>query len=157
MIIPNFLNIGTLELGLGLAILLGLIWLALAIWAYRDIRRRSRSVGWAIATLLLVLLLPVVGLVIYLLLRPRETLIERYDRTLQQEVWLQQIEGATICPGCARPIEDHWLVCPECHTTVRRSCGHCGEPLALTWQICPACARMVAPPEPAPEPPVVAA
>lgn len=148
MVVPTPLSIGTLELSIGLGIGLALVWLALGVWAYRDMRRRSRSVGWSIAALVLVLVLPVVGPIIYLLLRPPETLLQRYDRTLQQEVLLQQIEAVPICPGCARPVEAHWLVCPECHVTLRRACPHCGEVLGLDWQLCPACAHMVYQPEP---------
>lgn len=148
MVVPSPFDISVWQLGIGLGLVVALVWLAAGAWAYRDMRRRSRSVGWATAALILVLVLPVAGLVIYMLLRPPETLTQRYDRTLQQEVLLQQIETMPICPGCARPVEAHWLVCPECHVTLRRPCGQCGEVLALDWQLCPACAHMVQQPLP---------
>ncbi len=85
--------------------LLALVWLALVVWAYRDIRTRSRSLPSAVLTILLVALLPVVGLVVYLLLRPRETLAAAYDRALEQEALLQQIEDKPVCPTCARPTQ----------------------------------------------------
>ncbi len=147
MIVPAIRGIGTLELGLLAAIPLLLLWLAVVIWALRDMRRRSRSAWWAAGVLLLVLLLPVVGLLIYLLLRPRETLVEQYERTLRQEALLLQIERGHSCPGCARPVESSWLVCPECHVTLRRPCRQCGTPLEMHWHICPVCAHVVDMPE----------
>ncbi|MEZ4516466.1 MAG: zinc ribbon domain-containing protein [Chloroflexota bacterium] len=148
MINSSFMRIGTTELAIILGSILALIWLFVGIWAFRDMRRRSRS-GWlAVAVFLLVFLLPIAGLIIYLLMRPRETLMEQYDRTLQQEVLLQQIETNLTCPGCSRAVDANWLVCPECHVTLRRPCRHCGTALEMHWQICPVCAHMVDLPEP---------
>lgn len=133
--LANWLTIGS-------AFLIGLLvalWLALVIWAYRDMRARTRSAGAPFLVALVVALLPVIGLVIYLLLRPRETLIEAYDRALEQEALLQQIEERPQCPGCARPIRDQWLYCPHCHTNLRRACRVCRAPLELSWDLCPYC------------------
>lgn len=114
-------------------------WLAVVVWAYRDIRVRSRS-GWiAFLTVVLVALLPVVGLAIYLLLRPRETLNAAYDRALEQEALLQQIEERPVCPTCARPTQTNWFLCPTCHTHLRQPCPVCNSPLELHWDICPYC------------------
>ena len=79
------------------------------------------------------------GLVIYLLLRPRETLVQAYDRALEQEALLQQIETKPICPTCARPTEPAWFLCPTCHTHLRQPCPVCRSPLELHWDICPYC------------------
>lgn len=119
--------------------LLALVWLALVVWAYRDIRARSRSTMAAVLTILLVALLPVVGLAIYLLLRPRETLAAAYDRALEQEALLQQIEDKPVCPTCARPTQPNWFLCPACHTHLRQPCPVCRSPLELHWDICPYC------------------
>ena len=125
-------------LGVAGGLLLAL-WLALVVWAVRDVRARSRSSAAAVLTALLVLLLPVVGLVIYLLLRPRETLVQTYDRALEQEALLQQIEERPVCPTCARPTEMTWFLCPTCHTHLRQPCPVCRSPLELHWDICPYC------------------
>lgn len=119
--------------------LLALLWLAVVVWAYRDCRARTRSAGAAALTLLLVALLPVVGLVVYLLLRPRETLAEGYDRALEQEALLQQIEERPVCPTCSRPTQANWFLCPTCHTHLRQPCPVCNSPLELHWDICPYC------------------
>ena len=116
-----------------------LLWLAVAIWSFRDIRARSRS-GWAaIFTVLLVALVPIIGLIVYLLLRPRETLSLAYDRALEQEALLQQIEERPVCPTCSRPTQTNWFLCPTCHTHLRQPCPVCQSPLELHWDICPYC------------------
>ncbi|HOU40056.1 MAG TPA: zinc ribbon domain-containing protein [Promineifilum sp.] len=130
--------------------LLALVWLALVVWGYRDIRARSRSTVAAVLTILLVALLPVVGLVVYLLLRPRETLAAAYDHALEQEALLQQIEDKPVCPTCARPTQPNWFLCPACHTHLRQPCPVCRSPLELHWDICPYCGYLF--PDPAAEP-----
>jgi hypothetical protein len=119
--------------------LLLVLWLTVVIWAGRDMRSRSRSAAAVALTVLLVALLPVIGLVVYLLLRPRQTLLEAYDRALEQEALLQQIEEQAICPTCARPTQFNWFLCPACHTHLRQPCPNCNSPLELHWDICPYC------------------
>ena len=45
---------------------------------------------------LLVLVFSVLGLIIYLILRPRETLAEAYARSLEEEALLQELEEQGI-------------------------------------------------------------
>lgn len=134
----------TIALGCSGVILL-VVLLAAGVWAFRDARSRSRSTAAAVVATALVLLLPVAGLVVYLLLRPRETLMETYDRALEQEALLQQIEEPVTCPGCARRVAEAWVVCPDCRTQLRRPCSACGQALDLRWQICPYCTQETGP------------
>ncbi len=115
-------------------------WLALIIWTYRDHRARSRDGLASLAAALLVAVLFLPGLIIYLLLRPKETLTEAYERSLEEEALLQSIEEKPICPGCSRPTDREWHVCPYCHTTLRKACIKCGHTLELAWTQCPYCA-----------------
>lgn len=115
-------------------------WLALVIWVYRDHRARSRDGLASIAAALLVAVLFLPGLLVYLLLRPRETLAEAYERSLEEEALLQDIEEKPMCPGCGRPTHADWQVCPHCHTTLKRPCLKCNRLLDLVWTQCPYCA-----------------
>lgn len=133
----------TLILGIAGGLLIAL-WLAVVVWAYRDSRARSRSPWAAVLTVLLVALLPIIGLVIYLLLRPRETLEQAFDRALEQEALLQQIEDKPTCPTCSRPTQPNWFLCPACHTHLRQPCPTCGSALELHWDICPYCGHLFA-------------
>ena len=117
------------------------IWLGLIIWTWRDMRQRSRDPLAQIAASMVVAVLGIFGVVIYVMLRPQETLSEAYERSLEEEALLQNIEEKPVCPGCSRPTKEDWQVCPYCHTKLRKPCVNCGEMLDLIWNICPYCAH----------------
>jgi hypothetical protein len=71
----------------------GLLVFSLAVWTARDIAARSPSRLARAAALLLVLFVPLFGLVIYLLLRPRETVADRYERQLIEEILAREVSG----------------------------------------------------------------
>ncbi len=116
------------------------LWLGLTIWTWRDMRQRSRDPLAQIAAALVVAVLNVFGLLIYVMLRPSETLAESYERSLEEEALLQNIEEKPLCPGCGRPVKDAWQVCPYCHTKLKKPCIACETMLELPWNICPVCA-----------------
>lgn len=119
--------------------LLAALWISLIIWAFRDMRARSRDPFAQILAALVVAFLPIVGIVIYLILRPRETLAEAYERALEEEALLQEIEERPRCPGCSRVTEEKWLLCPHCHTRLKKACSDCNSLLELQWNLCPFC------------------
>jgi RNA polymerase subunit RPABC4/transcription elongation factor Spt4 len=115
------------------------LWLSLIVWTYRDIRRRARDSLARILAVLVVAVLFLPGIVIYLILRPPRTLEEEYQHTLEEEALLQSIEDTSLCPGCSRRIKENWLVCPNCHTKLRKTCRECGKLMELPWNLCPYC------------------
>lgn len=115
------------------------LWIAMTIWTFRDMRARSRDVFAQVLAALVVAVLNVPGLLVYLILRPRETLAEQYERALEEEALLQEIEQRQVCPGCGHPTKEMWRICPYCHTKLRKPCPHCGELLELPWTVCPYC------------------
>jgi RNA polymerase subunit RPABC4/transcription elongation factor Spt4 len=114
-------------------------WLALIIWAFRDMRSRSRDIFAQILAALLVAVLFVLGWVIYFMLRPKETLAEAYERSLEEEALLQGIEEVLACPGCGARVQADFVVCPACHTRLKKPCQGCGRALNLRWGVCPYC------------------
>jgi len=122
---------------------LAALWISAVIWAFRDIRARSRDVfAQVLATLMVLLffpLFPLPGLMLYAILRPRETLSEIYERSLEEEALLQGIEERLACPGCNRRIEEEYMICPTCHTRLKKACPSCGRLLHLRWNVCPFC------------------
>ncbi|MCA9930279.1 MAG: zinc ribbon domain-containing protein [Anaerolineales bacterium] len=119
--------------------LLAALWISLVVWAFRDMRMRSRDPFAQLLSALVVAALPVVGIIIYLILRPPETLAEAYERALEEEALLQEIEERPACPGCSRTIDEKWILCPHCHTRLKKACPDCNSLLELQWNLCPYC------------------
>ena len=119
---------------------LSITWIAMVLWTLRDIRSRSRDTLIQIISTLIVAIIPIPGLLIYLFLRPKETLSESYERSLEEEALLQEIERKTHCPGCGQNVQDNWLICAYCHTQLKRHCINCKKLMELPWEICPYCA-----------------
>jgi hypothetical protein len=115
------------------------LWLALIFWTYRDIRQRTQDNMLRVLSILAVAVLFLPGIVIYLILRPPLTIDQEYQYTLEEEALLRSIESAHNCPGCGRRVENKWLVCPDCHTRLKKLCHQCGSPIELHWNLCPIC------------------
>ena len=121
------------------------LWISLVIWSFRDMRARTRDAFAQLLAALMVLVLGPFGIILYLMLRPRETLAEKYERSLEEEALLQDIEERTICPACKQPIENDYMVCPVCHTKLRQHCAHCDRLIHPRWSVCPYCGKTQAP------------
>jgi len=119
------------------------MWISLVIWTFRDVRARSRDLFLQILSLALVVVFNLPGLVLYFLLRPRETLAEAYERELAEEAMLQDIEEKQACPNCHQKIQPDFILCPNCRTTLKRQCEHCHRLLSLRWTVCPFCGTPV--------------
>lgn len=66
-----------------LEIFVVLLWVALAYWTYQDARRRIQSPGLVAGCVALSVLIPFLGSIIYLIIRPPEYLDEARERELE--------------------------------------------------------------------------
>jgi RNA polymerase subunit RPABC4/transcription elongation factor Spt4 len=127
-----------LLVALGGAYLLAL-WFALIVWTFQDIQLRSRSVVAQIFSTLVVVLFFVPGVLIYMILRPRDTLDEAFQRSLEEEYLLQDLDELLLCPTCQHQVEADFVFCPHCRGALRGSCVSCERLIDLRWDICPYC------------------
>ena len=121
------------------ALYLALIWITVILWAFRDIRSRSRDPFSQLVGVALVTALPFLGIPLYLVLRPSETLQHAYDRQLEQEAILSELHSVSACPQCRRPVQDEFMACPHCRTSLKEPCAQCGRLLTHAWRHCPFC------------------
>jgi RNA polymerase subunit RPABC4/transcription elongation factor Spt4 len=131
-----------------LSVLLAIVfWLGLAYWMYRDALRRLTD-PWLIGSaVLLGVAVPYLGAVIYLLVRPPETLAEAHARELEVLALAQRLNRRDErCPVCRAETEPNYLVGPVCPTQLRQACRSCETALDPLWQMCPYCATPTAPP-----------
>jgi len=134
----NWENAATLAATVAGAYVL-VLWIGIIAWTYRDIRDRTRDTAFQIVAVLLVLVFNIPGWIIYMILRPDETLAEAYARSLEEEALLQELEEQGICPSCKRYVTADFVICPYCRTQLKEPCANCGRPLNFNWVACPYC------------------
>jgi hypothetical protein len=125
---------------------IGVFWLSIGFWVYKDARRRIED-PWLVAmATLLGLVPPFVGALIYMLFRPPEYLEDVRERELEIKAIEDRLARAELhCPVCRADVEPSFLVCPVCTTRLRQSCSSCKAPLEALWQVCPYCEAPVEP------------
>jgi hypothetical protein len=119
------------------------LWLSLIFWTYRDIQKRSTDRILRLLSVMSVAALFLPGVIIYIILRPQFTLEEEYQQTLEEESLLHAIESSHRCPGCSRQTKEDWVVCPSCHTFLKKSCNTCNKQMDLHWNVCAYCGTPV--------------
>jgi RNA polymerase subunit RPABC4/transcription elongation factor Spt4 len=126
-------------------IYVGLIWLAAAYWAYRDLRIRTTNpllpYGAAAAIILFTPIFFPLAVILYRIVRPPETVSEASERALAEEAMLVEVEKQHHCAACKRPVEADWLICPHCRTRLRRICSSCGRLVETDWSLCAYCGK----------------
>ena len=105
-------------------ILYAVFTLLLAVWVFRDARRRDfLPAMWGLLTLIG----NVVAWLVYMLVRSRGV--------------------GSRCPHCGTALRMGFAYCPACGAQVRRSCPACGHAAEDGWKVCPYCGReLPAPP-----------
>lgn len=117
-----------------------IMWLASIAWVYRDVRQRTEDMATQIVAIAIAVVFPIAGLPVYLVLRPRETLQDSYDRQLEENVILTELHNQNVCPNCRRPAQPDFVVCAHCATALKQACQQCGRLLHVQWRHCPYCA-----------------
>jgi hypothetical protein len=119
-----------------------LVWLATALWAFIDTRRRTNNpvAAYGSAALIIlaspVLFLP--ALLVHRILRPAEFTSERRVAELREAALEAEAVGPR-CPDCRRPVDDDWLLCPDCRRPLGHQCHACGGTVGLEWPVCAWC------------------
>src|SRR3954466_6538117 len=126
----------------------GVLWLALVFWTYKDAKRRIDDpvlVGVSIVT---ALVFPFVGVLIYTILRPPEYLDDVRERELEIRAMERRLGADHRCPSCRAEIESSYLICPVCTSKLKNACRRCKAPLEQHWKVCPYCETEVRADEP---------
>lgn len=140
----TWVRIGTI-VGLILTAYVLALWFAMVLWTYRDAKARTVNQQAQAGAVALVALANVPGLLLYLALRPPDQLAESFNRQLEAEAFLHEIEKADACPSCGRSIAEAFVACPYCRARLQEPCAACGRNLRNGWTLCPYCGTDRAP------------
>ena len=127
------------------------VWISAVIWVYRDVKSRTNDPLSQAVGILLVSLFNLPGLMVYLVIRPQDTLADAFERSLEAEALLDELRGdPNSCQNCRQSLEGDFKICPNCKTVVREPCTACGRLVRTNWIACPYCAmdRAVSSPRP---------
>lgn len=113
-----------------------MLYLLSVAYVFIDAKRRGIQQFWAWGLLAII---PFVGLIAYLVLRPSSYLSDRREQELDVALRERQLAQYGTCPNCGTGIEKDFIVCPVCNTQVRNVCPTCKRPLDAHWKVCPYC------------------
>ena len=122
----------------GIIVYLLIIWAAFIIWVIKDISNRTTSlILQTVAIMLIIGLTPVFGLPIYLLIRPRTTLFERYYT--EGSAGDESTQEVLVCYKCGESIDGDFFYCPACRERLLAPCASCSKMNRTQWHVCPYC------------------
>jgi RNA polymerase subunit RPABC4/transcription elongation factor Spt4 len=126
--------------------LLAWLWIAVALWVFRDAGARGmQGMLWG----LLVLVGNIIGLLIYLIVRNEEILIVRNEETERFHTPVSTSTAASnLCPSCKRGVQAGFAYCPHCGSKMKAECRNCKKPVSDEWQLCPYCGERLVKPTP---------
>ncbi|MBN2306546.1 zinc ribbon domain-containing protein [Candidatus Peregrinibacteria bacterium] len=129
---------GTLKTAI--LIYFALLWIAIIIWVTKDVLQRSNSIIFQAIAILLNIAIPILGILLYLIIRPSKTRMERYYEELERNM----LEGDTAgekntCDKCLTPTDKDYSYCPNCGESLKKSCPNCKKSFPNVWSICPFC------------------
>jgi len=144
--IGGFFGNPVVQLGIrAIGIYVVVLWLAAAYWAFRDLQGRTDNpVAPYVAASLIIVFTPVffvLAVIVYRIVRPHERIGEVNERSLAEEALLNEVEAVPHCPGCARRVNEEWLICPTCRTRLNRVCPNCNRLVGLDWSLCAWCGK----------------
>ncbi|MDP2690960.1 MAG: hypothetical protein Q8O95_00970 [bacterium] len=127
----------------GSLIYLAALWFAMVVWVARDIIHRSNNILFQVSMILLNLVMPVFGLILYMIIRPSKTLLEKYYDEMEYSFLSEQAgeHQDENCPRCEKKVSQDFLYCPSCTEQIRNSCWSCSHIYLHEYLVCPYCGK----------------
>ncbi|MFO7618245.1 MAG: zinc ribbon domain-containing protein [Thermoplasmata archaeon] len=133
--------VGEILLGLTLVF----IHLAITIWAAMDSKKRGYSTGRIVLIFFMVLLIPVLGVILYLILRPAGKLVPcpKCGKNCLPTLRKCPNCGYSKKPKAAAPVRPIPPPPGQASTPLKVKCPHCGQIVEQSWKTCPYCSRKI--------------
>jgi hypothetical protein len=124
---------------------IGALWFGGVVWVSNDIRRRTTDPVMRWVSIGAAALLFVPGIILYLAIRPAESLEERTERRWEMDMLAQQAYTTPHCPSCSRRLREDFVRCPYCATALGDTCSSCSRFNTSGWVVCPYCGESKSP------------
>ncbi len=127
-----------------LFVLLLIFWLVLIGWVWVDSGERTSNMTIRVVYLLLVTLLNIPGLIIYLIIRPSETIEQIYWADLERRYLKYETSELGDCTKCGNQLLPGYVFCTNCGNEIKKKCPNCEVLIGKSVKFCPYCGTQVA-------------
>lgn len=108
-------------LGIGLIF----FWIVVIGWVWSDAGERTTNIYARVGYVLLVAILNVIGWLIYLIIKPSETIEEVYWSDLERRYLKYETAELGDCSKCGCQLFPGYIFCPECGNELKVKCSKC--------------------------------
>jgi len=110
---------------------------SIVIWIARDASNRSRNLLFQIFFVFLGMLIPLFGLIFYLLLRPGKLIFEKVLDGFEN------FAQRNCCFFCGEVIREDFKFCPHCSEELYQKCEKCNKNFSKSFPLCPYCGEKI--------------
>ena len=118
-------------------------WIVVLYWVWLDSGERSSNKFVRFSYVLLVAALNVVGWIIYLIIRPTQTIEEIYWSDLERRYLKYETSELGDCAKCGRQLYPGFVFCPHCRERIKIKCPGCKVSVDKKSKFCPHCGTSI--------------
>ncbi|HRY22687.1 MAG TPA: zinc ribbon domain-containing protein [Candidatus Dojkabacteria bacterium] len=116
-------------------------WFVVLYWVWLDSGERTSNKTVKISYVILVAVLNVVGFLIYLIIRPSQTIEEIYWADLERRYLKYETAELGDCPKCGSQLFPGYTFCPNCRYKLKMKCPRCNVYVDKKNKFCPHCGQ----------------
>ncbi len=120
-----------------------IFWLIMVGWVWVDSAERTSKKTARAIYILLVVFLNIPGLIIYLIVRPSETIEEIYWADLERRYLKYETAELGDCPKCGHQLLPGFVFCTNCGYRIKRKCHGCGVLISKDHKYCEFCGAQI--------------
>jgi hypothetical protein len=118
-------------------------WIVVLYWVWLDSGERTSKTFVRLLYVVLVALLNIIGWIIYLIIRPSQTIEEIYWSDLERRYLKYETAELGDCVKCGRQLYPGYTFCPHCRQKIKIKCPSCKVNIDRKSKFCPHCGSNV--------------
>ncbi len=139
----SIVNVDFSSIGKYLMIGFFIFWFAIVWWVWFDASERTTKIWAKIASVVLVAVFNVFGLIIYLIVRPDQTIEGTYWEDLERRYMKYETSELGDCPQCGAQLYPGFIYCSNCGYELKVKCDKCDVFIDKNCKHCPFCGNQV--------------
>ncbi len=120
-----------------------IFWLVITGWVWIDSGERTSKLSIRVVYIALVVLLNIPGLIIYLIIRPSETIEEIYWADLERRYLKFETSELGDCPKCGSQLYPGFVFCTNCGNEIKIRCPRCNVLVNKDHKHCEHCGLQI--------------